>query len=53
MHDRTAPSEAITAAVPCQACGGSGGRTESEWDGTTLRQSWRPCTACGGQGVRR
>ncbi|WKK27858.1 hypothetical protein QZH56_37035 (plasmid) [Streptomyces olivoreticuli] len=37
---------------PCTACDGNGGSTQSETDGTTLRQTWRPCTSCGGKGVR-
>lgn len=37
----------------CTACGGQGGRTETEvgGDGVT-RQTWRSCGACGGSGRR-
>lgn len=52
--DRIGTNGAVTRYEPqvCTACGGQGGKSESEYDGVTLRQSWRLCTACNGSGKR-
>jgi DnaJ-class molecular chaperone len=39
-----------TLSATCPRCSGAGGSTESEQDGTVVRQVWRSCASCSGSG---
>lgn len=42
----------ITAAVPCGACGGTGGKTVDTSENGVSRQNWQSCGTCHGTGTR-
>ena len=53
MRNRmTTTAAVITAAVPCGACNGTGGKTVDTSENGVSRQNWQSCGTCHGTGTR-